>query len=95
MRWIMIVYKVNKEDSIEQIAAMFLVNAADILRINKAKSVISGMRLLIPEYLGTPYTVQPYDTMEKIAAKFDVNLEELKQLNKIEKVFLGQRIFIP
>lgn len=92
----MIIYRVNKEDSIESIALKYKTTPQQIIETNRLKAkIMAGMRLFIPEYYGKPYTVQPYDTMDTIAKKFGIDKQELIIANKCERVFLGQKIFIP
>ncbi len=89
------VYKVRKGDTLDSIALSYKLTAMELARANRLNYVMPGMRLLIPNRKGIPYTVQPYDTLEKIAKRFSIDIKTLIELNNTERVFLGQLIYIP
>lgn len=91
----MIVYKVKEGENLADIAKKFSVDLGELMNKNKLEEVRSGMRVVIPEYKGIPYTVQPYDTLDSIAEKFCVEKADIINNNNINKVFLGLRLFIP
>ena len=88
-----LVYRVEKDDSILSIANKFNTTVAKIKQLNNVENVVEGERLVIEE-TGGSYVVGPFETLESISEKFGVSYEELKKLNG-EAVFLGERIVLP
>ena len=89
----MLVYRVEKRDSILSIAKKFNTTASKIKQLNNVETVVEGERLVIEE-TGGSYVVGPFETLESISKKLGVSLEQLKMLNG-EAVFLGERIVLP
>ena len=89
-----IVFRVNKQMTLEEIAQKFHTTPLAIARLNNLDTeVFVGMRLIIEPCEGEYYTVQPFDTVASIAKKFGVSEEIVKEYNS-DRVFIGQRVFI-
>ncbi|MDR3263263.1 MAG: LysM peptidoglycan-binding domain-containing protein [Clostridiales bacterium] len=90
------VYRIEIGETLEDIARLFNVPSAVILKDNNADNIFPGMRLLIRKNPGKIYYAEPFDTLESIAEKFGTDTEKLSVLNDgLKEVFFGQIIYVP
>ena len=68
-----IIYRVDKDISLEEIAEKFNTTPSAISKLNNLDGeIFVGLRLLIEPREGSYYTVQPFDTVASIAKKLGV-----------------------
>lgn len=90
-----IIHRVEKNETIEQIAKLYNQTKEVLLEVNGLKRQIEeGDRLLIPKKNKAIYVVKPLDTIPKIAKKFNVTENQIKKENNTEKIFIGQVLVI-
>ena len=89
-----IIYRVDKDISLEEIAEKFNTTPSAISKLNNLDGeIFVGLRLLIEPREGSYYTVQPFDTVASIAKKFGVSEDAIREDNS-DRIFIGQRIFV-
>lgn len=93
-------YTVQNGESISLIAARYGLKMSSIISVNhieRAKSLRSGQKILIPNMDGINYTIKSGDSIESIAKKYNVAMGPLIDANdlKSEKLAVGSQIFIP
>lgn len=90
------VYRVEGQETMEDIAKKFDLPADVLIKDNGADKAFLGMRLLIRKHKGKIYYVGPFDTLDLVAEKFGISKSRLAELNDgIEEVFFGQIIYVP
>ncbi len=94
----LILYKVNKGDTVKSLAAKFGISSNTILwanHINKGTPLIVGQGLIILPVSGVLYEVQSGDTVSSISAAYDVSSSDIVPLmNGSESIQAGDVIVI-
>lgn len=94
----LIVYKINKGDSLDRLSKWFNVSSKLIIRKNKLnkKMIKVGQNLTIPNTKKGTYTVKRGDHLTKIADQFKLPKILIKKLNQLHssKIYPGQRLVV-
>ena len=93
-------YKVQKGDSVSEIAKKFDVSIGAVIasnNISNARRLQEGTTLRIPNIDGIPYLVKKGDSLSKISASFNVPLDVILDVNDIksDNIKVGETFFIP
>jgi len=93
-------YKVQRGDSVSEIAKKFDVSVGAIIasnNIRNARRLQEGTALRIPNIDGIPYQVKKGDSLSKISASFNVPLDVILDVNDIksDNIKAGETFFIP
>lgn len=95
MRNFDIIYRVERGDTLSNIASKFDVPINLIARENNISGEIyEGQRLIIGSVNGTVYTVKPSDSLEDIAIKFGISKEQILKDNDCDMLFPFMTIVI-
>lgn len=95
------VYKVEKGDTISEIAEKFGITTNTILWANdleRSSKIKIGQRLVILPVSGIQYTVKSGDALESIARRFKADKNEIADHNNLDKPYLikvGEILIIP
>ena len=91
------IYRVGKDEKLEDIAAKFGISMSALLHDNNCVSeqIDEGIRLLINMPEGREYIVKPFDTIASVALKFGKSENYIKENNNIDgEIFIGQKLYI-
>jgi len=93
-------YKVQRGDSVSEIAKKFDVSVGAVIasnNISNARRLQEGTILKIPNIDGIPYQVKKGDSLSKISASFNVPLDVILDVNDIksDNIRIGETFFIP
>lgn len=93
-------YKVEKGDTIGEIAKRFGLNQDTLLSFNNIKNsrlIQIGQYIKIPNQDGILYTVKTGDSLTAISEKYSVDSEIVKQVNNLadETILAGSKLFLP
>ena len=93
-------YKVEKGDTIGEIAKNFGLNQDTLLSFNNIKNsrlIQIGQFLKIPNQDGILYTIKSGDSLSAIAEKYSVDSEVVKSINKLadDTLLTGSKLFLP
>jgi murein DD-endopeptidase MepM/ murein hydrolase activator NlpD len=93
-------YKVQKGDSVSEIAKKFSISMSSIIasnEIHNAKRLREGAVLRIPNIDGIPYSIKKGDNLSLIAKNFKVPLEVILDVNDVrsDAIREGEVLFIP
>lgn len=88
------VYKVEKNESVEDIAKKFSVPLCILKGFNKIEKVSEFERIIIPKVEGIRYKVQPFESLSDIAKKFGKSEEFIKNKNFITEIYAMQEIIV-
>lgn len=97
----LVVYKVQRGDTLSRIAANFGISLNTIFWANpqlQGRTVQPDTEITILPVSGVLYSVAPGDTVESIASAFSVNPEKIRLVNKLnpgEELELGLRLIVP
>lgn len=83
-----LIYTVQSNQGLPDIAKMFEVSVEAIKKLNKTTRVSEGDIIALPQE--NFYIVQPADTLDKIATKLNLPKHHLMQKNNVRRVFIGQ-----
>lgn len=88
-------YRVQQDDTLEDIAQDFGITKSYILQHNK-NCLYEGQVLFLPETNLLTYIVKPFDTLQKIASDFGKTEQDIKQKNNLDNdyIFVGQKLFL-
>ena len=91
-----VIYKVQKDDTLERIAKKLGVEKEYILRFNNIPSEIveTGDILFLPRKNIRVHIVAPLDTLPKIAQKYGISEQEIIKKNSISTLFIGQKLYL-
>ncbi len=95
------VYKVEKGDTISEIAEKFGITTNTVLLANdltKDSKIKIGQKLVILPVSGVQYTVKPGDAVESIARRFKTDKQEIIDHNNLDSkalIKIGDVLIIP
>ncbi|MEM9424361.1 MAG: M23 family metallopeptidase [Spirochaetota bacterium] len=93
-------YIVKSGENISLLALRYHIKMSTLIsvnRIERAKSLRAGQKLLIPNMDGLLYEIQNEDNLSKIAQKFEISMGSIIDANRLEseQLAVGSQIFIP
>lgn len=93
-------YKIEKGDTIGEIAKRFGLNQDTLLSFNNIKNsrlIQIGQYIKIPNQDGILYSVKSGDSLADISEKYSVDSEIVKTINKLEDdtILAGTKLFLP
>lgn len=93
-------YKIEKGDTISELASRFGLNQDTLLSFNNIKNsrlIQIGQYIKIPNQDGILYTVKAGDSLAAISEKYSVDMELVKAFNKLsdDTILAGSKLFLP
>jgi murein DD-endopeptidase MepM/ murein hydrolase activator NlpD len=93
-------YRIEKGDTIGEIAKRFGLNQDTLFSFNNIKNsrlIQIGQYIKIPNQDGILYTVKTGDSLTAISEKYSVDSEIVKQVNNLadETILAGSKLFLP
>lgn len=93
-------YKIEKGDTISELASRFGLNQDTLLSFNNIKNsrlIQIGQYIKIPNQDGILYTVKAGDSLAAISEKYSVDMELVKSFNKLsdDTILAGSKLFLP
>jgi murein DD-endopeptidase MepM/ murein hydrolase activator NlpD len=93
-------YKIEKGDTIGELASRFGLNQDTLLSFNNIKNsrtIQVGQYIKVPNQDGILYTVKPGDSLAGICEKYSVDTDLVKTFNKLadETILAGSKLFLP
>jgi murein DD-endopeptidase MepM/ murein hydrolase activator NlpD len=93
-------YKIEKGDTIGELASRFGLNQDTLLSFNNIKNsrtIQVGQYIKVPNQDGILYTVKSGDSLAGICEKYSVDADLVKTFNKLadETILAGSKLFLP
>jgi len=93
-------YKIEKGDTISELAKRFGLNQDTLLSVNNIKNsrlIQIGQHIKIPNQDGILYTIKSGDSLSAICEKYSVDSEVVKTINNLtdETILAGSKLFLP
>ncbi|MBQ7798655.1 MAG: LysM peptidoglycan-binding domain-containing protein [Clostridia bacterium] len=91
-----ILYQVQKEDTLNTILSKFSITSNNIVRNNPNIDLYEGEIIKIINKSRIQHIVKPMETLNSIATKYNIDEEILVKLNKLnsKRLFVGQTLII-